>query len=66
MQEKDINKWVIAKKSKHTQPDQKYCQYNHINIWLEKGLPYSVEEMYITFVCLVGLIEYVLKKLRNA
>ena len=56
----DINKWVIAKKSKHKKPDQKYCQYSRINIWLEKGLPDSVQEMYITFVCLVGLIEYAL------
>ena len=30
------------------------------------GLLDSVEEMYITFACPVGLIEYVLKKLRNA
>ena len=53
----------ITKKSKHKQPDQKYCQYNRINIWLQKGLPDSVGEMYIAFACLVGLIEYVLKSL---
>ena len=53
-------------KSKHKQPDQKYCQYNRINICLEKGLPDSAKEMYITFACLVDLIEYMLKKLRNA
>ena len=59
-------KWIIAKKSKQKQPEQKNCQYNRINIWLEKGLPDSFEEMHITFVCLVGLIECMLKKLRNA
>ena len=58
----DIYQWVIAKKSKHKQLEQKYFQYNRIDTWLEKGLPNSNEEMYITFACLVGLIEYVFKK----
>ena len=64
-QEKDVNKCVIAKKSKHKQPDQKHCQYNRVNIWLEKGLPDSVDGMYITFACLVGLIEYNVKKAKK-
>ena len=36
-----------------------------MNIWLEKRLQDSVEKMYLTFACLVGLIEYmyVLKRL---